>query len=268
MKFKEIIKISLNKFAKQNNSSFGHIEYIKINRMNECSYNNACQYVLNDTSVHITKIFNKCKKAINESLDEWKGVQKSKKNTSIFRTYFGIAKNTFDQSKIKIISNEFWQPMFDLVDKFAMSASREFFCGVLWSHQKEYSLYLKQMILKELMMGKMKIPNTRDRLLIPVTAYRHLSKNKAFLDMRTLSISKAAEVRYFMLQWINRQYDDSKNKFVMNLIKLHLEVDYYAQDRKPVIDGNNNAMIYGGYCCTHCQGRNLSTSKKIGFNPY
>ena len=115
--------------------------------MDNCNINFANAFFLNvssETPLH--KIFIKCKQAINTLLNNWEGVKKSKTEKDSFRKYFNVARNSFDQSKQKVISTEFWSPIFDLISKFAFTSSDKFFCSSMHTHLKEYALFLQQLV--------------------------------------------------------------------------------------------------------------------------
>ena len=149
---RNIIKVSLNKFNSQNRASFSHVEHIQTSRMDTCNNFFANAYFLNVSSSQtpLHKIFNKCKQAINTFLDNWEGVRKSKTEKDSFRKYFKVARNTFDQSKQKVISTEFWSPIFDLISNFAISAADTFFCSSMRSHLIEYALFIQQLVCTDI----------------------------------------------------------------------------------------------------------------------
>lgn len=272
--------MSINKFAKQNQASFGHIQYIQVNRMNNCTINNVNKYIYfaNDKKIpeHINNILNKCKKSVSKLLDDWKGIKKSKKQMSTFRAYFSIAKNSFDQSKIRIIAKEFWCPIFDIINQVAKSSSHEFFCGAMWNHQKQYTLYLKQLIFKELIIGKLKLPNTRANWLIPISIYPILRIQDEFALMKLPSNIKGGKLRSFMLEWMNKQYDESQYNYVVNLINLHAEVDQYSAENINNTKTSKDKQVqplmmplmneHCEYCC--CRGQNCFTKELVRYNPY
>ena len=148
IEIRNVIQISLNKFTSQNRASFSQNKHIQTSRMHICNIDFANAYFLNVSSSQtpLNKIFIKCKQAINTFLDNWNGVRKSKTEKDSFRKYFKVARNSFDQSKQKVISSEFWSPIFDLITKFAFSAADTFFWSSMRTHLKEYALFLQQLV--------------------------------------------------------------------------------------------------------------------------
>ena len=273
---RNIIKISLNKFTSQNRASFLHNKHIQTSRMDNCNINLANTFFLHVSSQPINKIFIKCKQAINTLLDAWKGVRKSKTEKDSFRKYFKVARNSFDQCKQKVISTEFWSPIFDLISTFAFTASDTFFCSSMTTHLKEYALFLQQLIFKELMIGGLKTPNTRNRWLIASGIYINLQKNNAFISIR-MDMAKLAkgQFRAFMVKWMTKQCDKSEHNFVNHLIALHQEVDNYGpNDNVKVTKPNygNNTNNNDMECCTFygCEHNANSQfrSKGYRFSPY
>ena len=105
-----IIKESIDQFKQECYPRFNTVKTINIERMNRINYeiydvllSNKCEFSIN--------IFNQCKDKISLILSQWDGVKKSKKNITRFRDYFKIARNTFDQQKINIITNLLWIPI-------------------------------------------------------------------------------------------------------------------------------------------------------------
>lgn len=115
--FKSIITNCLTQFFKQNMVSFKHMQFIQVERMNNCNINNANIYILNKASEAVSGIISTCKTSIKKSLSDWNGVRKSKKYPLTFKQYFCIARNTFDQRKPPIIAKKFWSPLFDLINQ-------------------------------------------------------------------------------------------------------------------------------------------------------
>ena len=156
---RNVIQISLNKFTSKNRASFSQNEHIQTSRMHICNINFANAYFLNVSSLQtpLNKIFIKYKQAINTFLDNWEGVRKSKTEKDSFRKYFKVARNSFDQSKQKVISSEFWSPIFDLITKFAFSAADTFFWSSMRTHLKEYALFLQELVCCFILIHNLKI---------------------------------------------------------------------------------------------------------------
>ena len=140
--------------------SFTHNKHIQTLKMDNCDRYFANAFFLNVSSSQtpLNKIFIKCKQAINTLLDNWKGVRKSKTEKNSFRKYFKVARNSFDQSKHKVISTEFWSPIFDLVTKFAFSvADKSVGRYQMQSNLKEYGQFLQELVCCFILIHNLKI---------------------------------------------------------------------------------------------------------------
>ena len=125
MKCKQIIVESLSTFNNQNLKHFQHDQTIRVERMNQDNYSQYTEYFeLND---EIDRIVTKCNAMIDEHLMRWNGVQLSSKSRLLsesgdrayphFRDYFKVAKNTFDQRKLKIVADNFWIALIQIVQQ-------------------------------------------------------------------------------------------------------------------------------------------------------
>ena len=94
------------------------MEYIQVDRMNNCNIENANIFMLNkEEAVDINCILTDCKNSIDRLLSNWNGVTRSKKKIETYNQYYRIAKNTFDQQKSSILAEKFWSPLFNLIPK-------------------------------------------------------------------------------------------------------------------------------------------------------
>lgn len=105
LKLRDILFQSIDQFIQECRVHFHGIIGIDIDRMNRINHENLHQLL------SIDNILNQCKNKLTQSLLNWNGVKKSKKDRSTFRAYFKIARNTFDQQKITIIAGYLWIPM-------------------------------------------------------------------------------------------------------------------------------------------------------------
>ena len=96
------------------------IDVERMNRINYENYNrffsNTCQYIIN--------IVKECNHKMFNNLLNWEGVKKSKKDTTTFKAYFKIARNTFDQRKISIIAHSLCTPIINRI----IEVLHVFFC--------------------------------------------------------------------------------------------------------------------------------------------
>ena len=106
------------------------------------------------------------------------------------------------------------------------------------------------------MNGQVKLPNCRVRPLISVKCYEILQGNTAFTGMNMDKYLSGGNMRNFMLNWMNEQCLNSKHVFVVHLIALHSEVDYYGQ--------SNTRNV--GYGCVHRECHYKAKSTR--FQPY
>ena len=124
------------------------------------------------------------KELIIKQLNAWKGVQRSKKTAKLFRDYFKISKNWWDQKKIEIISIHFWMPIIKLVNDITKEIGTRFFAqnqnddintdkneNNANKFQEIFCEYLNTLIFKEICQGMLKMANSRERLLIPAGVY-------------------------------------------------------------------------------------------------
>ena len=106
----------MDQFIQECYPRFDQIASINVKRMNRInceSYNK----LLSNQSVFIRNRLNQCTNSIMLSLSQWNGVTKSKKECNQFKDYFRIARNTFDQQKIKILTHQLWIPIIDRVSE-------------------------------------------------------------------------------------------------------------------------------------------------------
>ena len=100
------------------------MKYIQIERMNKCNIDNANIYIFdilnNKQSEYIDNILKNYKNGIEKLVSNWSGIKKSKKELKKYEAYLKIAKNTFDQQKAQILANQFWSPLFDLIQKVSI----------------------------------------------------------------------------------------------------------------------------------------------------
>ena len=122
-------------------------------------------------------IISSAKELIIKQLNAWKGVQRSKKTAKLFRDYFKISKNWWDQKKIEIISIHFWIPIINLIADITNKIGQRFFAQINDNtFQEIFCLYLSTLIFKQICNGMLKMANSRERLLIPAGDYVILYK--------------------------------------------------------------------------------------------
>ena len=115
-KLQTIILKSMDEFINESNKNFKEITAINIERMNKINHENYNKD-LSNTSKFMINIEKECNNKIFECLSSWNGVKRSKKNISTFRQYFKIARNTFDQRKTVIYSDNLWSPIIKQITK-------------------------------------------------------------------------------------------------------------------------------------------------------
>lgn len=129
------------------------------------------------------------KELIIKQLNAWKGVQRSKKTAKLFRDYFKISKNWWDQKKIELISIHFWVPIIKLINNITKEIGSRFFAQNDQNDENDennsnthtdendnkfqeiFCEYLNTLIFKEICKGMLKMANSRERLLIPAGVY-------------------------------------------------------------------------------------------------
>ena len=100
----------MDEFIKESNINFGEIIQIDVGRMDKINHKNYDKF-LSNTCNYIINILKEYNNKMDNNILNWKGVQKSKKNTNTFRQYFTIARNTFDRRKMTIMAKHLWTPI-------------------------------------------------------------------------------------------------------------------------------------------------------------
>ena len=127
----QIIKRSMLQFARQNQKYFIElrgITTVRVQRMDRVNHEAVSKYF---NSAFLHKLTESCSTSFSGLLDKWKGVTKSRKfksNDDVhFKRYFQTAKNWFDHSKVDLLSDLYWMPLFTAIDRvwfcFSHSAS-------------------------------------------------------------------------------------------------------------------------------------------------
>jgi len=216
-----------------------HQTTIQVDRMDRVNHEMAEQYL---NSAALDRVKNECAESLKKTLSEWTGVKrangKEEKDIS-FRKYFGFCKNWFDQIKLDYMAFDFWVPIFDMVDHFAQQSAAKFFCDRFYDLQKMYSRYLYLLTLEKLIRGTLKLPNSRERLLIPAGVYVKLRKNLSVLKVPTQQIESlksrtgrsrtgSKQIREIILNTVCSTKDAAKSQFHGSLLALHDEFDHYG----------------------------------------
>ena len=181
-----IISKSLEQFTQECRPKFKGIIGIDLNRMNRINNDNFKKILANHCPF-IVKIMNQYRNKININLSNWNGVKKSKKPMVRFRDYFKIARNTFDQQKVKTLAENVWIPIIQTISQYSDLCASQIFSFRCFEIQRFYRGYLSNLILINLINGKIEIPNCKSKYLIPNACYYQFKINNNLLIIQTVN---------------------------------------------------------------------------------
>jgi len=241
--FREILNSSIQQFSLQNRRYF--VEQrgkttIRVDRMERANLRMSNEWFDDDK---LRRVLSECGQQIDITLRNWRGVRNSQKIrecTVSFRTYFNIAKNWFDQIKSNEMTIHFWIPILSSIDHFTRGAAALFFCDRFPDLQRLYSRYLRLLVLRHLVIGRVRVPNTKAVLLVSAGCYaksRLKGKRWLFQEFVTESARKmnSTELRRQTLDRIEKQLVESRQRFQESLYRLHDEVDNYSVYTVPAV---------------------------------
>jgi len=165
---------------------------------------------------------------------------------------------------------DFWIPIFDLVDHCAQTAAAKFFCHRFGDLQSMYSEFLRLLMLQNLIRGTLKLPNSRERLLIPAGVSVKIRKNIAVMKIRGHHIQSlksrtgSKEIRERILETVMKLKEESKNQFFVTLCALHDEVDHYGATQP--VTAPLTTTVATAMEVTNMKMENLEKSKPERFN--
>jgi len=239
-----IIEHSMEQFARQNQQYFIErrgITTVRVQRMDRVNHEAVPQYL---NSEFLLDLINSCSAAISRLLNGWSGVSKSKKfkkqQVVHFNEYFKTAKNWFDQSKVNLLSDLYWTPLFTAIDQFTRAAAGIFFHDRFPRLQRHYSEYLHLLILFNMMESAVSFANSGKKWLIPARIYVKMTDkimlfqlmNEETADHRVQSKQKMSShvTREKIVNSCKERLSRCRQDFEESLSALHQETDHLGPD--------------------------------------
>merc|ERR1719464_548536 len=193
------VELALDQFTQQNTAYFVDKKTVHVKRMAAV---NTDQFSKCFSSTATDAIISESVACLDDILSKWLGVKESKRlqrtNHISFRDYFAVARNWFDQIKLKQMATHFWSPLFELSDHFCAESASTFFSRRFRVMQQQYQRYLSLLVLDKLIMCKIKFPNAREMPLVPTLI--KVALFQILGDVTISSKSKGDDVRGRILE--------------------------------------------------------------------
>jgi len=233
--FCSTVTASFAVFAEENTEYFFHFRQNRNIRVSNMDKANRRMFAALCSPQHMVQLLDRSTLSIEHALTGWGGVKLSKKMMTkqlSFRDYFLRSKNWFDQTKVAIMVREFWSPLICAIDRLSKLAAAQFFAERFHSLQRQYSEYLKLLVLWNVFNAKMSVPNTRDVLVIPSACFAKLTEHQQLSFLKSPSgngepLRNATKIRTETVQRVAGFLRFRRQQFHESLYTLHFAVENY-----------------------------------------